>query len=555
MSNTAFLYGTVYHPERCADDAGRLEEDAMLMNRLHMNTVILTPETARYARVRVGGGRWTDELLSRLSRVGIRAVIEIPDPVPARAELRALTDKHEIRGFLITARDPERQEAVYHTLRHEYGLKEMIGAAADRERLLRGEEPTETDAVFLDPGTEWMNGTVAENGEKAGFVLDRARTASVGSLFITGLDPVRTYTSDPAAHPSRLMPPGLLTLAVCQAAAHGARGFFFREWRQPETGPDRYRGAVIRHQGEMTTRSASETEQVGRLLGELTEVAHAGIRAECAVLLSGEPSARPAGSFYSILRSEGLNADVIGRTDDLERYRVVYAPRMRVLSGEEAAAVRTYIKNGGIFIAGGEFAEEDASGRCYEGDLPHGLADVFGIRITDFDELPPGEEIPLRTVPDFRGHYHAGGISGILIADEAETVAWYDGGFFKDTPAVTRMRFGEGFAYYLAAEADDGFVRELCGKILRGEKETKRAKPQKLIEGLSVLRLTGDTAEYVVFQNFTENERRLPVDYNKLDILFGYDPLPGYGSMVLKISRKEPAEEVPEEAGRIVHIS
>ena len=41
----------------------------------------------------------------------------------------------------------------------------------------------------------------------------------------------------------------------------------------------------------------------------------------------------------------------------------------------------------------------------------------------------------------------------------------------------------------------------------------------------------------MIFQNFSGKEKRLPVEYNKLDVIFGYDPLPVFGAMVLKVPK------------------
>ena len=76
----------------------------------------------------------------------------------------------------------------------------------------------------------------------------------------------------------------------------------------------------------------------------------------------------------------------------------------------------------------------------------------------------------------------------------------------------------------------------LYDKILNNLKPDARVR---MIEGIAVQRLSGEDAEYLVFQNFTDKEKRLLLDYNKLDILFGYDPVPVSGMFVLRVPRQK----------------
>ena len=140
-------------------------------------------------------------------------------------------------------------------------------------------------------------------------------------------------------------------------------------------------------------------------------------------------------------------------------------------------------------------------------------------------------DVSVRAVPEFLTKENAAS----LLAD-ADVVIRFDSGFYKDRPALVRKQFGDGFAYYMTADCDDGLLRILCDKIIRSKKGIARVK---MVPGISVERLADEAAEYLVFQNFTDVEKRLPLDYNKLDILFGYDPVPECGVLVLRVPREK----------------
>ena len=68
-----------------------------------------------------------------------------------------------------------------------------------------------------------------------------------------------------------------------------------------------------------------------------------------------------------------------------------------------------------------------------------------------------GREHPLYEVRD---------LAGVVTAEGAEVLAVYTDDFYADSPALTRNRFGEGCAYYAAAEGDTAFVKALLVRAL-----------------------------------------------------------------------------------------
>ena len=57
-------------------------------------------------------------------------------------------------------------------------------------------------------------------------------------------------------------------------------------------------------------------------------------------------------------------------------------------------------------------------------------------------------------------------LAGVVTAEGAEVLAVYTDDFYADSPALTRNRFGEGCAYYAAAEGDTAFVKALLVRAL-----------------------------------------------------------------------------------------
>ena len=526
-----FYFGARYHPEWYPHDAALLEEDAALMKSLHMNAVIISASAVHYVIGLGGGYSWLSGIISRLGENGIDSVVEVPDPLPPVDILRRLNEDGYVRFFMVCSEKAGKALQTIRALR-AVGIEKEVCVRV-KEQALFTSEACIREADMISTGFNLDRKT--EEGElirKAAFLLDRARSVKKDSFILTDIDPAHVRFGTTV----KLKRNGLLSKEIFQAVTHGAKGCFFREFRQAVSGEQRYEGAVIAHSGRTDTRTFLEIEQVGRLLGELSELALAGNRSRCAVVCGDDSMRADAFRAYTALRTQGIGVDVLEGSESFAGYSFVISCGMRRVSERVAAEIRSYIEKGGIWLAGWGFATEDAEGNCYTGDVPHALTDVFGIRIQETEGLEADEELPLTTAADFKGHFTSKRICEIPENLDADVVIKYDRDFFKGRPALSRKQFGQGFAYYLATDCPDALMGMLYDKILNNLKPDARVR---MIEGIAVQRLSGEDAEYLVFQNFTDKEKRLLLDYNKLDILFGYDPVPVSGMFVLRVPRQK----------------
>ena len=532
MEFSRFYFGTAYHPERYPHDREKLAADAAVMRELHMNAVRISAGAVRYA-ASVGGGReWLFGILESLSGNGMTAVIEVPESVPSGGLLSALDCDGRVSFFQVPGLKPARTLQMLRSLKAS-GLTKPVCVHSSGSDLFRPVRICEeADLISLTHAPEWTRGDMLEQGRYAGFLEDRVCSMKQTPFFLTDVDPVMIQ-GDMCRKRRR---PHMLTLEIIQAAIHGARGCFFSDLRPARTGASRYDGAVIGHDGRTDTPVFSEIEQIGRMLKEMKAMAPARVEARCAVICGDESEHDFAFRLYKAMRVLGVGVDVLGPREDFGKYAFVAAAGMRQAGEDTISRIRSFVSGGGTFLSTWGLATEDGSGICYDGDRPHGLTDVFGLRITAGEELYPDETLPLRTPVDFKGKHTAGRICEEAETADADVVIRFESGFYKDRPALVRKQFGDGFAYYMTADCDDGLLRILCDKIIRSKKGIARVK---MVPGISVERLADEAAEYLVFQNFTDVEKRLPLDYNKLDILFGYDPVPECGVLVLRVPREK----------------
>lgn len=527
-----FYFGTRYHPERYPEDWERIQEDASLMEKLHMNTALIAAEALSRAAKTEGGCEWLAGIVGTLNGAGILVSFEVPEDSSADALLLKMDPDDRVLFYKISSRKADRQIETIRRLKTERIRKAIAVEICDRELFREYTEENEPDIVCFSHHADWMGGDLISAGRQAAFLEDRARSVKREHFFLTDVDPMFTVSE----RGTKLRKPGILSLEIFQAAIHGSRGFFFRDLRQALSGPDRYAGAVIGHSGKTDTNRCEEIEQIGRLLLELTDLAPTRTDARIAVLCGEDVNFGRAYRVWGALRSLGVSVDVIDPGEDFSRYAFIAACGVRRVSDEMALEVRRYVENGGVFFAEWGFASEDGDGNCRTGDTPHDLTDVFGISVIEADCLYADEEMPLEVPGDFKGKHSSRTICEIARKLDADVMVRYGGGFYKGRPALSRKQYGEGFAYYMATDCGDTLLKLLFDKILRNRRGIARVK---MTDGITVQRLFDENAEYLAFQNFTEKEKRLPLIYNKMDILFGYDPVPVCGMMILRVLKKK----------------
>lgn len=408
------------------------------------------------------------------------------------------------------------------------------------------------DIISWDNYPSWLAGPVQEAGLLAGMQHDMMRSMKKAPFLMMESTPSTTNWQEV----SHAMRPGMLSLQSYQAIAHGSQSVLYFQWRQSRGGFEKFHGAVVDHTGSEDTRVFREASETGAGLQEMNELLHTEAVSKIALIydcenewaIEASKGPRNTGMHYEetvlksyrALRRLGLNVDVLDEDASLDGYRLVIAPMLYLLKKGMADKIRKFTGEGGTFVSTCQTGLVDENDLCFLGAVPHGLTDVFGIEREETDALYEWEEVKIRALTsDLPGRYYCTELCELIRAKGAEVLMTYGSEFYKGMPLLTRNRFGRGWAYYLAGNADDELYYDLYNRITGTIGGIRKIK---LPEGLSVMTRRNDRAEYLIFQNFTEEACYLPVDYNKLDVIFGAgDPMPPYGTMVLRlpVSQKE----------------
>lgn len=358
-------------------------------------------------------------------------------------------------------------------------------------------------------------------------------------------------------HPyNKLQRPGIHTLMNLQAISTGADTAMHFQWRKGRGSYEQYHGAVIDHLGSDDTRIFREVTATGELLDRLSPVMGSLPRAKAALLFDwdtrwairdmralGQESKQYEETCmeqFRILNKLGIETDIISRkdTDRFADYKMIVAPMMYIVEQTTADALRTFVENGGQLLATYLCGYVDPDTLCHLGGFPGcGLKDLFGVITTEIDTLYPTDRTCLASMPDSEIRDYA----ELLRVADADVVAEYGADFYRNTPAVTIKKTGQGTATYVAARLDAATMASLYGKCMQDAGETLLPLPEGIEHHV---RYSGDTA-YHFFLNHNDSPVAIDLTGYELEqaqILVGTEPadnkltLEGRGYCVLVIS-------------------
>lgn len=344
---------------------------------------------------------------------------------------------------------------------------------------------------------------------------------------------------------SKLKKPGMLEAASLQSIAHGADGALYFQMRKSRGAEEKFHGAVLDHYDGRDTRTFRDVCKTGNMLEVLGEVAGTQTVSDAAVIYDWDNDWAMKGSCgprnedlhyeesmeksYRALRRLGLNVDVVDQRSSLDSYRFVAAPMQYLFHEGFSQKVREFVQNGGTFVMTYWSGVVDENDRCFLGGRPHDLMDVFGLRAEEIDGLYDWEENSI-CIPDgaeeqnrarlegMKERYGCKYLCDLVKPSTAQTLMVYGEDFYAGTPALLCNEYGKGKAYYVCADAEQGFYEDLYRKLIC-EAGIGGILKADIPEGVEITARRGETADYVFIQNFSRSEVELKLPEGK--VLYG----------------------------------
>ncbi|HEX8864199.1 MAG TPA: beta-galactosidase trimerization domain-containing protein, partial [Lentzea sp.] len=323
----------------------------------------------------------------------------------------------------------------------------------------------EVDVVAID---HYPDAPGLDAAADAAFAADRARSFAGGTPWLLMEQGTSTvYQGDRvlAKQPGEVLRHSLAHIA------RGSEGALFFQWRQSKAGAEQWHSAMVPHAGP-DSRVFREVKETGAAVARLAELAGSTVTAHVAVLhdsdawwalnSDGLPSSEL--DYHPALRrahrafwDAGVVVDFAHPEADLDRYRLVVAPALYLLSDAGAENLRRYVVNGGTLLVQHFSGVVDDRLHARRGGFPAApLREALGIRVEEHRPLARGERVALSDGS------HGTAWSESLRVEGAEVIAAYASG----SPALTRNRCGAGTAWYLSTRLDDVDHAALVGELL-----------------------------------------------------------------------------------------
>ncbi|MCD7756188.1 MAG: beta-galactosidase trimerization domain-containing protein, partial [Firmicutes bacterium] len=323
--------------------------------------------------------------------------------------------------------------------------------------------------------------------------------------------------------------PGVMALQSYQAIAHGADSVMFFQMRRNVAGFEKFHGAIIDHSCTEHTRTFREVAALG------AQLAHLGGRtlgsrtpSQVGVLFdwenwwaveysSGHTShlsyLDEVERYYTGLYSRNFSTDVVGPEGDFGKYRVIVAPMLYMLRPGLDEKLRQFVRSGGTLVVSYLSGYVDENDLITLGGYPGKLRDILGIWVEETDALPEGGANHFL----WNGaRYAAKRLCDLLHCEGARSLAVYQEDFYAGMPVVTENAFGQGKAYYVAAQSDPAFYADFLDTLCR---EQGIRPVMQTPDGVEAAIRVGDGKAWVFLLNHTRQAQTVTADADAMEIL------------------------------------
>ncbi len=227
---------------------------------------------------------------------------------------------------------------------------------------------------------------------------------------------------------------------------------------------------------------------------------------------------------------------MIGPEYDLSRYKAVFAPLQFVVSQKQAANIRKFVHDGGLFVTSFRLGVKDESSQIVRTPLPGLLSDVMGVTIKDY--VPNyGAKVGVQFSSPLAGPDGESTLwADLLQPSSASVLAKYSGATYAGEPAITTNAFGAGQAVYIGADLDPASLARVLGTLLA----SKGVKPPfDVPRGVELTVRTGANKKWLFLLNHTPASQEITLPGQFTDALTGTTvtgkrTLPAYDVLVLQ---------------------
>ncbi|MEI6647684.1 MAG: beta-galactosidase [bacterium] len=417
------------------------------------------------------------------------------------------------------------------------------------------------DIVSLDnyPFTWTLENEYGNAGDQnyhpamASFALSLTRGLKRGPFWVTEAQTGRTFK------PRQLPEPGMINVWTHQEIAHGAKAVLWFHWRQFPAGIEHLLQAVLECDGKPRRRYFEIQKTVSDLQSVSKDLEPSCPKPEVAILRDFDCDwalddghthpdfryMRHLYLYYKALFEQHVNADVVNPSDDLSRYKLIFAPSLLIMDEARAAHLRRYVEQGGTLVFTVQSGLRNRDNVFHRQTLPAYLTDLCGIEIEEQNGLKFQDTTGIAPLAGTytKPRYACSFLFEIIKPTTATTLFTYTDHWFAGTSAVTVNRFGKGTVYYIAAVPSLEFITEFMATILPAcnVKPNLTSSSSPMVE--SVKSVAG-AREHLHLINYTRQPQTVVLSDHYTNLtddskIAGLLELPPFGAVILQKTNQE----------------
>jgi beta-galactosidase len=239
--------------------------------------------------------------------------------------------------------------------------------------------------------------------------------------------------------------------------------------------------------------------------------------------------------YYDALFAQNIPVDIIGCDSDFSKYEVIFAPILYMVKPGVDEKIRTFVKDGGSFVTtffSGYVEDHDL---VVTGGYPGKLRDILGIWVEESDALPEGDTNHFTWEGD---RHEITLLCDLLHSEGAEVLTTYEEDFYAGMPVLTKNRFGNGDAYYVAVRSDAKFYAKLVKQVC----ESHGINPVLATpDGVEVTLRKKENEQFMFVLNHNSEPKTVTLKKQGTDLLAGVSceagadfTLEGYGVAIIR---------------------
>jgi len=188
-----------------------------------------------------------------------------------------------------------------------------------------------------------------------------------------------------------------------------------------------------------------------------------------------EPHDGQVQTAFNVFNKRNLATRVVDLTQSRLPYKLLVIPGVAVMDEVSADKIREFVKNGGTVVMTSYSAMLDEHNQVFSTTLPGRLSDVFGIRVSGFEEPENMNELSRTGLRGTQLCVNYGGRDincqsprfDVIEPKDAEVLGRIVS-LDRDYPVVTTHRFGAGTAIYIGLPAREELLDPVIGETIKG---------------------------------------------------------------------------------------